>query len=42
MAYSTLVIINSLRLNIPVYGILDLGNAKLVKVEDNGVWYFRR
>ena len=41
LVYSTLVIKNLSRLNMPVYGVLDLGSKKIVKVEYTSVWYIR-
>ena len=38
MVYSTLII-DYLRSNIPLHGIFDLGNKKIVKVEYTGIWY---
>ena len=41
MAYSTLVIKNQSKSKITVYGILDLGNKKFVKVEYTDISYIR-
>ena len=39
MVYSTLLMKKWSSLNMPVYGIFNLANEKLVKVEYTGIWY---